>query len=94
MTENPKSNKFMWAVSSRGPHKDVSVAEDWSPTVDGLLHVAIYFWEDDLAKVVACGDDDTVMAGYFTHEKAQWVFGRINHLVTKADLRSLGLEFD
>lgn len=70
--------------------KEVAVAEDWYPTVDGLVRVSL-FHRDGFNRVCVWGGDDFGLE-YDTTDlpEARRLFDRINHLVTKDSLRSWG----
>ena len=73
--------------------KSVAVAEDWHPTVDGLVRVSLTRTPlmPYLFVLVVAGGDDFVMGVRLDEEaEARRIFDRINHLVTKDDLRSWG----
>jgi len=76
------------------PHtltKQVAVAEDWYPTVNGLVEVKLYFYSNGMRRVCVWGGDDFGMElDTFDDLLAKQLFARVNHLVTQADLRSWG----
>lgn len=84
-------------VVGRG-RKNVSVAEDWYPTTDGLISVTITRYIDGTASLSVWGGDDTYMQfgsppARIELERARAIFDRINHLVTKDDLLSWGFHY-
>ena len=81
-----------WVPPHRAAHKNVAVAEDWHPTIDGLVRVSHYqSTRFAMHRVCVWGGDDFGLE-YDTRdgELARRLFDRINHLVTKSDLRSWG----
>ncbi len=76
--------------------KFVSVAEDWYPTTNGLVCVSLYgnAFRGYLVVTVEGGDDYGMQRFFEAHEeqRATRLFYRINHLVTKDQLSSWGLE--
>jgi hypothetical protein len=73
--------------------KQVSVAEDWYPTVDGLVTVKLIEYSDGMHRVCVWGGDDTGMEiDTYDAASAKRLFERIGHLVTRADLESWGMK--
>lgn len=83
-----------WIVRLRSTKK-IAVAEDWYPTINGLIDVRLYEYRNNLWRIVVVGGDDTCMKLDMNNEqKIRMIFDRICHLVTRADLCSLGFQYD
>lgn len=92
-------NKITWIARTRAS-KDVATAEDWYPTINGLIHVKLFeynparYAKDGVGmwRVHVIGDDDTEMElDVFDEQHARRVFDRIVHLTTKEEMKKLGL---
>lgn len=73
-------------------HKDVSVAEDWYQTINGLIRVSIMQYTHDRSWRVCVwgGDDEGREIDNLDEQHARMLFDRIGHLVTKAALAEWG----
>ena len=90
-----RKSKSSWCSRKRAS-KDVASAEDWHPTINGLIHVSLIEYNPEegagLWRVHVCGDDDSYMELDAQDEsRARYVFDRITHLTTKDEMRALGL---
>lgn len=92
-------NKIQWLSRLRAS-KDVATAEDWRPTVNGLMHVKLFEYNparyskdgERMWRVHVSGDDDAFMElDLYDERRARHIFKSITHLTTKEELRALGL---